>query len=305
MSDTPTPQPAGDTLPGFLYALSAYLLWGFLPLYLHSVGHIPVAEVLAHRVFWSFPVAGAVLLWRGRAGDLVTALTTRRLLAMGAATAALISVNWAIYVWAVGSGHTVDAALGYYINPLFSIFLGAVLLGERLDGLQKAAVALAALAVAVMTWKAGQIPLVALGLMVTWGFYAYLKRRLPIGPNQGFTLEVLLLLPFAAGYMVWLGVTGQGHFFAGNAQDTGLLASAGFVTAIPLMLYANGAKGLRLSTIGIMQYIAPTLILLSAVFLFGEEFGAGERLAFPLIWGALALYSFALIRKSRAAPVAG
>jgi chloramphenicol-sensitive protein RarD len=295
----PPAKPAGDTAAGFFYALSAYLLWGFLPLYLHAVGNIPVPEVLAHRVFWSVPVAGAVLVWRGRTADLTAAIRNPRYLAMAATTAALISVNWGIYVWAVGSGHTVDAALGYYINPLFSIFLGAVLLRERLDGLQMAAVALAALAVAVMTWKAGQIPLVALGLMVSWGFYAYLKRRLPIGPNQGFTLEVLLLLPFAAGYMLWLGLTGQGHFLAGNARDTTLLALAGFVTAIPLMLYANGAKGLRLSTIGIMQYIAPTLILLSAVFLFGEEFGAGERLAFPMIWAALALYSFALVRRGR------
>lgn len=288
-----------DTLAGFGFALTAYLLWGALPLFMKAVAHISPAEVIAHRVIWSVPIAVAVLLWRGRLGDVWTALRTPRLLAMGAATAALISVNWGIYVWSIGAGHALDTALGYYINPLFSVFLGAVLLGERLSRAQKAAIALAALAVAVMTVDAGRLPFAALGLTVTWGFYAYLKKSLPIGPNQGFLLEVLILLVPALGYVAWLAATGTGHFLMGNARDTALLSSCGLVTAVPLMIYANGAKLLRLSTIGIMQYIAPTMIFLLAVFLFGEPFGTARMIAFPMIWLALAIYTFALFRQSR------
>jgi len=219
---------------------------------------------------------------------------------MAAVTATVVSVNWGIYVWAIGAGHTLDAALGYYINPLFSIFLGAVLLGERLDRLQQLAIALAALAVVALTVESGRLPMTSLALTVTWGIYAYLKKSLPIGPNQGFTLEVLLLLPFALGYVLWMGAQGNGHFLTGSAADTALLIGCGLVTAGPLMIYANGAKLLRLSTIGIMQYIAPTMIFLTAVFVFDEPFGRARMIAFPMIWAALALYAFALIRKSRA-----
>ena len=196
---------------------------------------------------------------------------------MGAVTAALISVNWGIYVWAIGSGHALDAALGYYINPLFSIFLGALLLGERLTRGQMAAIALAAAAVAVLTWEAGRLPVVALGLTLTWGFYAYLKKSLPIGPNQGFLLEVLILLLPALGYVL-LAVRrrGPGISLPGSAADTWLLLGCGIVTAVPLMIYANGAKRLRLSTIAIMQYIAPTMIFLTAVFVFDEPFSGRE-----------------------------
>ncbi|MEO5614769.1 MAG: EamA family transporter RarD, partial [Cypionkella sp.] len=246
-----------DSLRGFGFALTAYLLWGFLPIFMKAVGHISPAEVIAHRVIWSIPIAGAVLWATGRTADLWVALRTPRMLLMAMATAALISVNWGIYVWSIGAGHALDAALGYYINPLFSVFLGAVLLGERLSRAQKGAIALAALAVLVLTIEAGKLPLVALGLTVTWGIYAYLKKSLPIGPNQGFFLEVLILLPFALAYVVWAQLAGRSHFMAGVTSDTVLLLSCGLVTAVPLMVYANGAKLLRLSTIGIMQYIAP------------------------------------------------
>ena len=217
---------------------------------------------------------------------------------MGAATAALISVNWGIYVWAIGAGHALDAALGYYINPLFSVFLGAVLLKEKLSPRQMTAISLAAIAVALLTWEAGKLPLVALGLTVTWGFYAYLKRSLPLAANQGFMLEILIMTPFALAYMVWNGMDGTGHFAAGSTPDTVLLLACGLVTAVPLMLYANGAKGLRLSTIGILQYISPTMILIIAILAFKEPFGTAQMLAFPMIWAALALYTSALMGKS-------
>lgn len=299
MSETSSqPKPGattGDSLAGFFYALAAYLLWGFLPLYMKALGHIPATEVVAHRVLWSVPIAVAVLWWTGRVADLKKALVTPRMLGMGLMTAALISVNWGIYVWAIGSGHALDAALGYYINPLFSIFLGAVLLREKLGRTQLGAILLAAAAVGILTWEAGRLPVVALSLTLTWGFYAFLKRRLPIGPNQGFALEVLILLPPALAYVLWLGAADEGHFLQGMAIDDLLLIGCGLVTAGPLMIYANGAKRLTLSTIAIMQYIAPTMIFLTAVFVFGEPFSQVKLMAFGLIWAALVIYSLPML----------
>jgi chloramphenicol-sensitive protein RarD len=289
-----------DSLSGFLFALAAYLLWGFLPLYMKALAHIPPVEVVAHRILWSVPVAVLVLWALGRTADLRAALASPRMLGMGALTAALISVNWGIYVWAIGSGHALDAALGYYINPLFSIFLGAVLLGERIGRWQGVAIALAAVAVGILTWEAGRLPLIALGLTITWGFYAFLKKWLPIGPNQGFALEVLILLPVALAYLAWVWRAGTAHFAAGVPVDTLLLLGCGLVTAGPLMIYANGAKRLRLSTIAIMQYIAPTMIFLTAVFLFDEPFSSVKLVAFSLIWAALVVYSLPLLLPRRA-----
>ncbi len=300
MSDPPALPKNEDTVSGFFFALTAYLLWGFLPLYMKAMAHIPPAEVIAHRVIWSVPIAVAVIAVLGRTADLSRALRSPRMLGMAALTAALISVNWGIYVWAIGSGHALDAALGYYINPLFSIFLGAVLLRERMRPAQLAAVGLAAVAVGVLTWEAGRLPLVALGLTLSWGAYAYLKKWLPIGPNQGFTLEVLILLPAAIAYVGWLGATGAGHFMAGVGWDTALLFGCGVVTAGPLMIYANGAKRLRLSTIAIMQYIAPTMIFITAVFVFDEAFSTVKLAAFALIWVALVVYSVSMLRGRQA-----
>jgi chloramphenicol-sensitive protein RarD len=302
MNETPAlprPTASGDSLSGFFYALTAYLLWGFLPLYMKALAHIPPVEVIAHRVVWSVPVALVVLLWLGRTGELKAAFRTPRMLAMGAVTAALISVNWGIYVWAIGSGHALDAALGYYINPLFSIFLGAVLLRERIGRWQGVAIALAVVAVAILTWEAGRLPIVALGLTVTWGFYAFLKKWLPIGPNQGFALEVLILLPLALAYMAWLWGAGTGNFLQGVPWDNLLLIGCGIVTAGPLMIYANGAKRLTLSTIAIMQYIAPTMIFLTAVFIFGEPFSGVKLVAFTMIWAALVVYSVPMLATRR------
>lgn len=296
MKDMPQTQ---DSPRGLAFALSAYVMWGFLPLYMKALAHIPAAEVIAHRVMWSVPVAGLVLIWLGRTADLATALRNPRMLGMGVVTAALISLNWGIYVWAIQNGHALDAALGYYINPLFSVFLGAVLLGEKLNRAQLVAIALAVFAVAVLTWDAGRLPVLALGMTLTWAAYAYFKKQLPIGPNQGFMLEVLLLLPFALIYAIWLQATRQSHFLNGVGFDSLMLALAGIVTAVPLILYANGAKLLRLSTIGILQYVAPTMIFLTAVFVFGEPFGTAKMVAFPMIWAALAIYTFGMVQSAR------
>jgi chloramphenicol-sensitive protein RarD len=297
MAEVSAPAENRDSLNGFLFALSAYLLWGFLPLYMKAMAHISAAEVIAHRILWSVPVAGLLLLVIRQTDDLKKAIRNPRMLGMAAVTATLISVNWGIYVWAIGTGHALDTALGYFINPLFSILLGAVILKEKLKRTQIAALALVVIAVVILTVEAGRLPVVALALTFSWGFYAFFRKTLPIGPNQGFLLEVLLLSPIALGYLVYLNLQGGGHFLMGNATDTILLASAGLVTAIPLILYANGAKLLRLSTIGIMQYIAPSMIFITAVFVFQEPFSMAKAVAFPLIWAALVIYTLPMLRQ--------
>ncbi|AYD00357.1 EamA family transporter RarD [Neorhizobium sp. NCHU2750] len=288
-----------DTPRGFAFGLTAYFLWGFLPFYLKAIGHLPAMEVLAHRAIWSVPVAGVVLLLLRRTQDVGAALKNPRMLGMACVTATFITANWGIYVWAVGSGHALDAALGYFINPLFSVFLAAVVLREKLLPLQMAAIGLAVVAVAILAWGAGGLPWVSLALTFTWGIYALLRKTLPIGPNQGFFLEVLLISIPMLPYVIWLEATGQGHFLGGTTFDTVMLALAGVVTAGPLMIYANGAKLLKLSTIGIMQYIAPTLIFLVAIFAFGEPLSTIKLASFVLIWAALVLYTIAMLRQLR------
>jgi chloramphenicol-sensitive protein RarD len=215
-------------------------------------------------------------------------------------TATLITLNWGTYVWAIGAGHSLDAALGYFINPLLSIFLGAVLLKERLQPVQILAIGLAALAVVVLTFENGGVPWVAISLTVTWAFYAFFRKTLPLGPNQGFFLEVLILSVPALLYILYLELgSGQGHLFRTGLNDTVLLLGCGIITAVPLMIYANGAKLLRLSTIGIMQYIAPTMIFLIAVFVFKEPLGTARMIAFTLIWAGLALYSWSMLKQGR------
>lgn len=281
---------------GFTLALFAYLLWGLLPFYMKAVQHLPLLEVIAHRIIWSVPIAGAVLIWMGRTADFKAALRTPRMLAMAALTATLITVNWSIYVWAIAVDRTVETALGYYINPLVNVVVGAALLGERLGRLQIVAVALAAIAVTILTVEQGILPWVSLALAFSFAAYGFFRKTLPIGPSQGFLLEVLILSIPALAYVLWLQASGQGHFLTGSAGDTWLLIGCGPVTAVPLLLFAFGARLLKLSTIGIMQYIAPTMVFLIAVFIFHEPFGMVQAVAFALIWSALALYTFAMFQ---------
>ncbi|MDX8440529.1 EamA family transporter RarD [Mesorhizobium australafricanum] len=281
---------------GFLLALGAYFLWGLLPFYMKAVAHLPLAEVIANRVVWSVPIAAAVLIWAGRTADFKAAIRSPKSLAMAALTAVLISINWGIYVWAIAVDRTVETALGYYINPLVSVVVGAVLLGERLDRLQIAAVALAAVAVAVLTVEAGKLPWVSLALAFSFAAYGFFRKTLPIGPSQGFLLEVLLLSVPALCYIVYLIAIGQDHLISSTGADTALLIGCGPVTAVPLLLFAFGARLLRLSTIGIMQYIAPTMVFLIAVLIFDEPFGKTQAIAFALIWTALAMYSWSMFR---------
>lgn len=277
---------------GFLFALFAYLFWGVLPLFLKLVDHIPVVEVVAHRILWSVPIAGAVLLALGRTADVKAALRSPRTLAMAALTALLITANWSIYIWAIAAGRTVETALGYYINPLMSIAMAAAFLGEKLSRVQVVAVGLAVVAVGLLTLETGGLPWISLGLAITFALYGFLRKTLPIGPSQGFFLEVLILSVPSLAYLVWLHANGGGHFVFAQPENMLLLVLCGPATAVPLLLYGFGAKLLRFSTIGIMQYIAPTMVFLIAVFVFREPFDVWKLAAFALIWTALALYSW-------------
>ncbi|OLP58571.1 permease [Xaviernesmea oryzae] len=297
----PGPAESGDSPRGVVLALIAYLLWGLLPFFMKAVAHIPAPEVIAHRIIWSLPIVGGYIIFLGRTADLKRALGNPRMLAMACVTAALITVNWGIYVWAIGAGRALEAALGYYINPLISVLLGAVLLKEKLSPAQMVAIGLAAAAVAILTLQAGGLPWVSIGLALSWAFYAFFRKTLPVGPNQGFFLEVMLLAGPALVYIVWLETTGGGHFGDTGLVDLGLLIACGVVTAVPLLIYANGAKLLKLSTIGIMQYIAPTMIFFIAVFAFGEPFGMVKLIAFALIWSALAVYTGSMYMTARRA----
>ncbi|MBS9719962.1 EamA family transporter RarD [Tianweitania sp. BSSL-BM11] len=296
---SPTPAPAAETR-GFIYAGTAYLIWGCLfPLLMKLVAHIPAAEVIAHRVIWSVPIAAGVVLWLGRTADIRAALRSPRTLLMATVTAAAVTVNWGVYVWAISVNRTVEAALGYYINPLVTIAIGALIMGEKLDRLQLGAIALAAIGVALVTIETGGLPWISLLLALSFAIYGFLRKTLPIGPSQGFFLETMILLIAALPYVIWLAVTGQGHFVAGGASDTLWLLVCGPATAIPLLLYGFGAKLLRITTIGIMQYIVPTGLFLLAIFVFGEPFGWHRAIAFAFIWVALIIYTASLLMRRR------
>ena len=299
LATTETPGGMSDGKKGFIFALAAYLLWGILPFYLKTVAYMPALEVVAHRIIWSVPVAGALIWWLGRYADLKVALKTPRMLAMAMLTASLITLNWGTYVWAIANGHAVDTALGYYINPLVNVVLGGIFLGERLSKAQAVAVALAACAVILLTIYSGGLPWISLILAFSFGFYGFFRKTLPIGPTQGFMLEVMLLSIPSLAFIAWTVAQGTSHFFGGSAHDIGLLLFAGPATAVPLILYAFGAKLLRYTTIGLMQYIAPTIVFLSAIFVFGEPFSHIQFVAFALIWSALVIYTWSMLREAR------
>ena len=294
MTAETAPQTDNPALRGFLFALSAYLLWGVLPLFLKLTAHIPAMEVVAHRIVWSVPIAGAVLLALGRTADVKAAFRSPRTLLMAALTACLITVNWGIYVWAIAADRAIETALGYYINPLMSVVMGAVFLSEKLNRAQMVAVGLATISVLILTVEAGGLPWISLALATSFAIYGFLRKTLPIGPSQGFFLEVLILSVPALAYIVWLQARGEGHFLASQPEDIALLLLCGPATAAPLLLYGFGAKLLRFSTIGVMQYLAPTMVFLIAVFVFHEPLGTTRMIAFILIWAALALYSWSM-----------
>ncbi|MFK7902036.1 MAG: EamA family transporter RarD [Nitratireductor sp.] len=284
---------------GFFFAFFAYFIWGFLPLYLKAVDHIPAIEVVAHRAFWSLPVAGILLIYLRRTKDILVTLKSPKKLGILFFSAAIISVNWGIYVWAIAVERTIEAALGYYINPLMSVALGALFLGERFTRAQLVALTLATMAVVLLSVQTGVFPWVGLSLAVTFAMYGFIRKTIDVGPTQGFLIEVLLLSLVALPFITWLQLSGEGHLFT-NTSNTLLLLGCGPITAIPLILYAFGAKRLRLSTLGLMQYIAPTLIFSMGLFVFGEPFDKWQLAAFVLIWIALAIFSSSAIKQQNA-----
>lgn len=258
-----------------------------------AVSHIAVLEVVAHRILWSLPIALFILIITGHAGKFWEALKNPKMLAMACLTSALITINWTIYVWSIANNHAVDAALGYYINPLFNVMLGLFFLRERLGLAQWCSVGLALVAVLILTINAGGLPWVAMLLPVSFGFYAFFRKSLPIGPTEGFALETLILFIPAllmAGYFIAIG---EDHFIHGTLSDKGLLIMAGPFTAIPFILFATGAKTLNLTTLGLMQYLTPTFLFLIAIFVFHEPFSYIQLVAFSLIWLGLAIYTWA------------
>ncbi len=281
---------------GFFYALGAYGLWGFLPLYFRLLDHVPAAEMIAHRIIWSVPVALLVIGYQGRLGELKRLFQDKHLVAMMSLTAVLISLNWGIYVWAISVERTAETALGYYINPLLTVFLGFAFLGEKLTRLQWVAISIAVFAVLIRTITGGVFPWISISLAMLFATYGYLRKTVSVGPTQGFLMEVVILTPFAVAYMAWLIVAGESHFTFTNS-DGGWLLFAGIATAVPLIFYAYGAKLLRLSTLGLMQYIAPSLIFLISFFVFKEPMDFWQGLTFVMIWFALALYTASLFKR--------
>jgi chloramphenicol-sensitive protein RarD len=293
--DAPGTEPPGRTGPGsqlrgVLYAAAAYLIWGTFPLYFRALDGIPPLEILAHRIGWS--AAFLLLLvtawrrWRDVAGQLRAPGTLLRL----AASAVLISANWLIYIWAVNAEHVLDASLGYFVNPLVAVLLGVSFLHEPLSRRQVVAVALAAAGVLTLVVRAGQLPWVALSLAVTFGLYGLVRKHTPVDATVGLLGEVAVLTPAALAYLAVVGARGESHFGDG-ALRTALLVALGAVTAVPLIWFAVGVRRLRLATVGVLQYVNPTMQFAVAVFLFGEPFTAAHRVAFGCIWAALAIYT--------------
>ncbi|GIZ51870.1 EamA family transporter RarD [Noviherbaspirillum aridicola] len=288
--------------PGVLSAASAYAIWGVFPLYFKALQEVPPLEILLHRMLWSLVFVAAVLGWRRHWGWLREVFGKPRVVAGFALSALLLSANWFIYIWAVNNGHVVDSSLGYFINPLFNVLLGAVVLRERLRPVQWAAVSLAAAGVAWLTWQAGSLPWIALLLAATFGLYGLLRKTASLGALEGLALETLLLFPVAAAYLGWLALHGQNSFIAASTSTQLLLAAAGPITAIPLLLFASGARRIPLSLLGLLQYIGPTLQLLLGVWLYHEPFGGARLAGFVLIWSALAVYSLESLWRAWRAP---
>jgi chloramphenicol-sensitive protein RarD len=289
------PQARGALIAG----IACYTLWGVLPLYLRAVsqtGASPI-EIIAHRAAWAAPWAAALVLAAGQGGHMLEALRTPRTLGLLALSALLIAGNWGLYVWAVANGHVIEASLGYYINPLLNMAMGAVLFRERLDLFGKTAIGLAAVGVLVQGLALGHPPVISLALALTFGVYGLIRKQVAAEAQTGLFIECLVLLVPAAGYILWLQASGAGHFLVAPIA-TVLLALAGPITVVPLALFAFAARRLPLSTVGFLQFIGPTL-----QFIIGAE--GGERLtpailaSFALIWLGVAVFVAGAWRASR------
>jgi len=287
-----------------LFAALAFFCWGLFPLYFHAIGEVPPIEILAHRMLWSLLFLGIVLTVRRQWGWVGQVASQPRVIAGFVASAFLLSGNWFIYIWAINNGHVIDASLGYFITPLLNVMLGFLLLHERPRRLQWLAIAVAACGVAQLAWQSGQMPWIALALAVTFGGYGLLRKTARLGALEGLSFETMILFPLALAYVAWLSWHGQ-NTFMNSAHDSTrwLLAASGPITAVPLLMFASGARRIPMSALGLLQYISPTMQLLLGVWLFHEAFTAERMTGFLTIWSALALYAAeGLWRARRAAP---
>lgn len=276
---------------GFFYGLSAYLMWGLFPIYWKQLDNMPAQEILAHRMTWSLIFLVGVLTIQRNWAWIVPAMRDRRTVFTYFLAAALLSVNWGVYIWAVNSGYIVETSLGYFINPLVNVLLGNLFFGERLRRWQFAAILLAAIGVAYLTYVYGRLPYIALILAVSFGIYGLLKKIGRLNAVESLSFETALLFPFASVYLIYLQVTGVAALGNTTNWQSVLLLLTGVATAVPLLAFAAGARRIPLTTMGILQYTAPTIQFLIGVFLYNEAFSQSQLIGFVFIWGALAVYS--------------
>lgn len=294
--------PPDETRKGVGYAFAAYLLWGLLPAYLKLIGHVPALQIVAHRMVWSMGLLVIVVLALRRLPAIAAALRVGRTFPMLMLSATLVSSNWLIYTWAVLNGHVLEASLGYFINPLVNVALGMFFLKEKLRPMQSAAVALATVGVGLLAVAQGGAVWIALSLALTFGFYGLVRKVVAIDALGGLAVETLLLGPIALAWLWWVSAQGQSAFGADRATD-GLLMASGILTAAPLLLFAAGARRLRYATIGLIQYLAPTLVFVQGIWLFGEKLTPVHAITFALIWIGLVIYAVDSVRGGRTIPV--
>jgi chloramphenicol-sensitive protein RarD len=279
------------TSKGFTATAIAFAIWGVFPLYFHPLRQISAIQVIAHRVVWSCAFVLVCMAMRGELSTLRATLANRSVVWRLAITATLITVNWVVFVWAVMNGHVVESSLGYFINPLVNVLLGVALLSERLTRAQWTAVALAAIGVAYLTIVAGHPPWIALTLAFSFGSYGLIRKVVKVESLPGLATETLLLLPFAVAYLFWCESAGSGALGHGGPEIAALLIGSGPLTAITLFLFAYGARLLPYSTVGVLQYITPTLQLACGMFAFHEPFERTRAIGFAFIWAALLIYA--------------
>jgi chloramphenicol-sensitive protein RarD len=294
---TPSP-PRLEASRGALAAALCYLIWGLVPLYWRQLASVAATELIAHRLVWSLVFIAALLFWRGGMAELRVTLSSGRGLAVHLLSSLLLTGNWLVYVWGVNHGHVIECSLGYFLVPLLNVALGRWVLHEQLRPTQIVAIGCAALGVAIQVWQVGRLPWIALALAVTFGGYGLLRKRSALGPLTGLATETTLLAPAAAAFLLWREFNGGGALGHTPATTQALVLSTGVVTAIPLLLFAYGARRIRLTTLGLLQYIAPTVQFTLGVTVFHEPFARERLLAFAFIWAGLALYTWDNLRTS-------
>ncbi len=281
---------------GILYTLGAYALWGIFPLYFHALADISATEILAHRIVWSLAFVALILFSIRRWAWVKNAFTSPKVLLIFTCSSFLVAANWGTYVFSIVSGRTLEASLGYFINPLMSIALGSVFLKERLRPVQYAAVALAAAGVLWITWQTGKAPWLGLTLAVTFALYGLVRKVAPLPSLEGLALETIILTPIALGYLFHLASQGNLAFASVSTETQWLLAAAGPITCIPLLLFAAGVRRIPYSVVGIIQYTSPSIVFLIATFWFKEPFSLPLFIGFVIIWCSVALFAGDSIR---------